>query len=96
MPSLQHISVFDVFYERVKGLKDSPYKIHRTFLTGDAIEATIFPILLSEYPVAVRKSKEKELRKIIHSYKDKVGNRFSAYDYNPVKHLVSYSHLTNI
>ncbi len=96
MPSVQHISVFDVFYERVKGLKDSPYKIHRTFLTGDAIEATIFPILLSEYPVAVRKSKEKELRKIIHSYKDKVGNRFSAYDYNPVKHLVSYSHLTNI
>lgn len=94
MPSLQHISVFDVFYERVKGIRNSPYKIYRSWMTLDGIKSTIIPLLLKEYPVNLREGKKKELAEIIKSCKDKGKTRFSAYDYNPVKHLVSYAHLS--
>lgn len=94
MPSIQHVSVFDVFYERVKGIKNSPYTIYRSWLTYDAIEKTIVPLLLKTYSKETREAKKKQLMAIIASCKDKYGSRFSSYDYNPVKHLVSYAQLS--
>jgi len=63
-------------------------------MTLDGIKATVIPLLLKEYPSNLRDQKKKELAEIIKSCKDKGKTRFSAYDYNPVKHLVSYAHLS--
>lgn len=93
---MYYISIFDVMYDRNKGLTDSPYKIIRTFATGDAIKKKVLPLILAnESDTAVRKVQEKKFDKILKDYKDRIGMRFSMYDYNPVKSLTAATQFYN-
>lgn len=72
IPSLKYVSVFDVMYDRSKGLTDSPFHIVRTFVTGKEIERRILPALLTKYPPEQHKEKKKAFKKMLNSYKDNV------------------------
>lgn len=89
MPSMYYVSIFDVMYDRTKGLTKSPFKIIRTFSTADAIEAKVLPLILSSYKEEDHKAKSAQFKKILESYKLVLGMRFSMYDYNPVKMLTT-------
>jgi len=88
MPSLTYISVFDVMYDRTKWLDNSSYKIIRTFASWDTIKQKVLP-MLSETTKIDRKNIELVLNKWLSKTKDNVWNRFSVYDYNPVKWLLA-------
>jgi len=77
-------------------LSDSPFKIIRTFSTGASIKKKVLPLILAELtdPVEI-KNAEKKFDKLLKSYKDTLGSRFSMYDYNPVKSLTSTTQFMN-
>ena len=87
MPSLMYVSIFDVMYDRTKGLENSPYKIVRTYTSWESIKQKVLPMLLE-----TSKSSKEEVNKKLDTWlkkcKDKIWNRFSVYDYNPVKWLL--------
>jgi hypothetical protein len=56
-PSMHYISIFDVLYDRAKGLTNSPFKIIRTFATAEEIKSKYLPLILEEY----KDEKEKEI-----------------------------------
>lgn len=95
LPSMQYISVFDVMYDRSKGLEWSAYKIIRTFATWTSIKAKVLPLLLAEYPQEMRKSVEAKFDKMLKSYENQFTSRFSMYDYNPVKALTAVTQWMN-
>lgn len=49
-PSMYYVSIFDVMYDRTKGLTNSPYTIVRTFATGASIKEKVLPLILEEMP----------------------------------------------
>lgn len=91
MPSMQYISVFDVMYDKSKWLEESAYKIVRTFMTWEAVSKKVLPLILAEYPKDKRDIAKKKFESSLKKYKDDFGHRFSMYDYNPVKALLSTS-----
>jgi hypothetical protein len=95
-PSMYYISIFDVMYDRTKGLSDSPYKIIRTFSTGESIKKKVLPLILADMPEGTDvKRAEKSFDKLLDLYKDTLGSRFSMFDYNPVKSLTSTTQFMN-
>lgn len=94
-PSLYYVSVFDVMYDRTKWLQKSPFKIMRTFSTGEAIESKILPLVLKSYPEDKQDAKKQQFRQLLKRYKDTLSTRFSMYDYNPVKMLTSVTQSLN-
>lgn len=86
-PSMHYISIFDVLYDRTKGLKKSPFKIIRTFATGEAIKSKLLPLFLESSTDADAKATEKKLDALLKKYKDTFNSRFGIYNYNPVKSL---------
>ena len=94
-PSMYYISIFDVMYDRNKGLTDSPYKIIRTFATGDSIKKKVLPLILADVEDSKQKEQEKKFDKLLKGYKDSIGMRFSMYDYNPVKSLTAATQFYN-
>ena len=90
-PSMYYVSVFDVLYDRSKWLRDSPYNITRTFVTGDSIKTKVLPLLFSKKEWEDRKAIASKLDKLLDKYKDTHSSRFSMYDYNPVKALTATS-----
>lgn len=46
---MHYVSIFDVLYDRTKGLTKSPYKIIRTFATAEDIKKKYLPLILEEY-----------------------------------------------
>ena len=91
-PSMYYVSIFDVLYDRSKWLSNSPFKIIRTFSTGDSIREKILPLLIESKTEAEKKAIASKLDKLLDKYKDDRSSRFSTYDYNPVKALVATSH----
>lgn len=49
MPSMYYVSVFDVMYDRSRGLTKSPFQILRTYNTGKEIEEKFLPAILTKY-----------------------------------------------
>lgn len=94
-PSMYYVSIFDVMYDRSKGLSDSPFKIIRTFATGAAIKAKVLPLVLADLKDGDSETATKKFDKLLSQYKDTVGTRFSMYDYNPVKSLTSTTQFYN-
>ena len=94
-PSMHYISVFDVMYDRSRGLTDSPYKIIRTFTTGESIKAKVLPLILQKYDESRKDEKTKQFNSLLQSYKDSEGSRFSMFDYNPVKSLAATTQFFN-
>lgn len=94
-PSMHYVSVFDVMYDRSRGLTNSPYKIIRTFTTGESIKQKILPLLLQIYPVDQHKVVRAKFDTMLKSYKDTPGSRFSMFDYNPVKSLTATTQFYN-
>lgn len=95
-PSMYYVSIFDVMYDRTKGLANSPYTIIRTFATGASIKEKILPLIMEEMPAGIdRKAEEKKFDALMKSYKDQIGSRFSLFDYNPVKSLTSTTQFYN-
>lgn len=90
-PSILYISVFDVLYDRSKWLENSSYKITRTFTSWDSIKEKVLPLLMETYEWTDKKFIEKKLDSLLKQYKDQFWQRFSMYDYNPVKSLVATS-----
>lgn len=91
MPSILYLSIFDVLYDRSKWLENSSYKIIRSFTSWDAIKAKVLPLLLETYNWKDKDQIEKKLSWMLKEYKNQFWHRFSMYDYNPVKNLVSTS-----
>lgn len=85
-PSMHYISIFDVMYDRTKGLKKSPFKIIRTFMTGEAIKSKLLPLFI-ESSKDDEKTVEKKFDELLKKYKDTFNSRFGLYNYNPVKSL---------
>lgn len=95
-PSMYYVSIFDVLYDRNKGLTDSPFKIIRTFATGEAIKRKVLPLILAgEKDATKHDGMEKQLDRIMKSYKTMIGSRFSMFDYNPVKSLTATTQYYN-
>lgn len=95
-PSMHYVSIFDVLYDRTKGLTKSPYKIIRTFATAEDIKKKYLPLILEEYAEWEERVKaEKKFCKILDKYKTCMKERFSMYDYNPVKMLTHLAQLYN-
>lgn len=92
---MYYISIFDVMYDRSKGLTDSPFKIIRTFATGAAIKAKVLPLILADTKDEDAVLATKKFDKLLTAYKDTIGSRFSMYDYNPVKSLTSTTQFYN-
>lgn len=88
MPTLEYISVFDVMYDKSKSIDKSAYKIIRTFQTWDNIKKKLFPLLMSMGDMDKDKT-NKIIDSLLKKYKDQFWSRFSMYDYNPVKWLVT-------
>ncbi len=97
MPTLEYVSVFDVMYDRSKSIQNSSYKIIRTFMSWDAIKNKLFPLIISSSPEFVknREAVEKKINWLLKKYKEWFWNRFSMYDYNPVKALNAASQWYN-
>lgn len=95
MPTLEYISVFDVMYDKSKPIEKSAYKIIRTFMTGDAVFKKIVPLLLAQskewLTTEWKNNIEKSFKTILWKLKWEFWSRFSMYDYNPVKSLMSAS-----
>lgn len=91
-PSMQYLSVFDVMYDKSKTIEESSYKIVRTFMTWDAISNKVLPLILAEYPKELKAKAKNKFKKNLELYKDQFWSRFSMYDYNPVKSLMSASY----
>ena len=87
-PSLLYVSCFDVMYDRSKWLENSSYKVIRTFSTGKQIKDRLIPMLYIQ-SWWDKKSIEKTLDVWLNKYKLAYWNRFSMYDYNPVKSLTA-------
>lgn len=95
-PSMYYLSIFDVMYDRNKGLTDSTYKIIRTFQTGDAIKSKVLPLLMAnETDEAAMEDVKKKFNSLLRAYKDQIGSRFSLFDYNPVKSLTQNTQYMN-
>ena len=94
-PSMHYVSVFDVMYDRSRWLTESPYKIIRTFTTGESIKQKVLPLLLQLYPSDQHKSIRSKFDSLLKSYKDTAWSRFSMYDYNPVKSLTATTQFYN-
>jgi len=82
-------------YDRSRGLTDSPYKIIRTFTTGESIKAKVLPLILQKYDESRKDEKTKQFNSLLQSYKDSEGSRFSMFDYNPVKSLAATTQFFN-
>lgn len=94
-PSMHYVSVFDVMYDRSRGLTDSPFKIIRTFTTWESIKQKVLPLILQGYPVEQHKEVRRKFDTMLKAYKDTPGTRFSMYDYNPVKSLTATTQFYN-
>lgn len=94
-PSMHYVSVFDVMYDRSRGLTDSPFKIIRTFTTGESIKQKVLPLILQSYPAEKHKEVKAKFDNLLKTYKDSPGSRFSMYDYNPVKSLTATTQYYN-
>lgn len=88
MPSLMYVSIFDVMYDRTKWLDNSSYKIIRTFTSWDSIKQKVIP-MLAETSWIDKKVIDKKLDEWLKDSKLNIWNRFSIYDYNPVKWLLA-------
>lgn len=94
-PSMHYVSVFDVMFDRSRGLSQSPYKILRTFTTGESIKQKVLPLILEGYPKEQHEAVKKQFNTLLKTYKETPGSRFSMYDYNPVKSLTSTTQFYN-
>lgn len=92
---MHYVSVFDVMYDRSRGLTQSPYKIMRTFTTGESIKQKVLPLLLEMYAKEDHEAQRKKFELMLVNYKDQMGSRFSMYDYNPVKSLTATTQFYN-
>lgn len=87
-PTIEYTSIFNVFYDMSYWIKASPYQITRVFNTWDYIH--------KKYCGLFRWSKltdakiKAHINKILKSTNRK-WNRFSNYDYNPVKTINNFS-----
>lgn len=95
VPSIQYVSVFDVMYDRSKGIKNSPFKIIRTFMTGEQIQSKYRALFLYGKSEDQIKIIDKKIEMMLKKFKESTWTRFSSYDYNPVKMLTSISQLVN-
>lgn len=95
MPSMQYISAFDVMYDRSKWIDWSPFKIIRTFATWESIKKKVLPLIVALYWDDKKKLVEKQFQTNLDKYKDNFWNRFSMYDYNPVKTLTATTQWMN-
>ena len=94
-PSMFYLSIFDVLYDRSKGLDKSPFKIIRTFTTWEAIKAKILPLLYADTPSEQHRMIKQRFDKMLKEYKNNLGTRFSMFTYNPVKSLASITQFMN-
>ena len=95
IPSLQYVSVFDVMYDRSKGIKNSPFKAIRTFMTWEQIKAKYAALFLYGKEWDDINKINSRIDSMLKKFKDSIGTRFSCYDYNPVKMLTSVSQAVN-
>jgi len=89
MPSMQYISVFDVMYDRSKGIEKSSYKIVRTFVSWDNIKKKVLPLILANYSWEEHERITKKIDKNLKDFQLSFWSRFSMFDYNPVKSLTA-------
>lgn len=89
-PSMEYLSIFNAFFDEVHGVDKSPYQITRIFNTGEYIKKK-YAVLFEDGKTAHRN---------IMGYFNKILNatqanreRFSNYDYNPVKRINNFSNI---
>lgn len=87
-PTLEFTSIFNVFYDDSYGITDSRYQITRVFNTWEYIKEK-YSALFDD-----KKTNERNIiwyiNKILNTSKANK-NRFSNFDYNPVKRINNYS-----
>jgi len=92
-PSMEYVSIFNVFYDLTYWISKSPYQITRVFNTWKYIH--------ERYSVFFKRKDKEEVSNddvknfidsILHSTERKM-KRFSNYDYNPVKSINNYSNI---
>lgn len=86
-PSMHYLSVFDVMYDRTKGLKNSPFTIIRTFMTGEAIKSKLLPLFVEHSEDKDVERVSRKLTAMLKGYQKQFNSRFGIYNYNPVKSL---------
>lgn len=87
-PTIDYISIFNVFYDITHGIDKSPYIITRVFSTGQGIHDK-YSVLFDD-----KKHSALNIRWYINSIlTEKKSNRirFSSYDYNPIKRINNFS-----
>lgn len=101
-PTIEYISVFDVFYDRSTWLSRSPFKIVRTYITWDEIKKKarmlwskklIKKTMTEEEVNAEYKKIDALIDKVLLTAKDKDQKPFSFYNCNTVKDLSNVSPL---
>lgn len=101
-PTMEYISVFDVFYDRSTWLTKSPFKIIRTFITWEEIKTKarmLWAGKVLKKPMdeaekdKVHKNIDSLIDKVLTTAKDKNQKPFSPYNCNTVKDLSNASPL---
>ena len=92
-PSMEYVSIFNIFFDASYGIGKSPYQITRIFNTWKYIHDNY-----SIYFKTKKDDKEwlKSVKKFINkllTIADRKKTRFSNYDYNPVKSINNYSNI---
>jgi len=89
-PTIEYLSIFNLFYDTSYGILKSPYQITRVFNTGKYIHDKYSGLFRSS-DITDAKVKA-HINKILKST-ERSKTRFSNYDYNPVKNINNYSNL---
>lgn len=87
-PSLNYISIFNVFYDDTHGIEDSKYQITRIFNTGEYIKERYSTFFTSKWAKEVNAIAH--INRILNST-ERNKTRFSTYDYNPIKRINNFS-----
>lgn len=89
-PTMEYLSIFNVFYDQSYGILKSPYQITRVFNTGKYIHEKYW-ILFQNKWLTDAKIKAHVNRVLKLTWRKQ--SRFSNYDYNPVKTINNFSNL---
>lgn len=87
-PSVDYISIFNVFYDDTHGIEGSKYQVTRIFNTWEYIKerySTYFTNKWAKLPNAIA-----HINRVLNST-ERNKSRFSTYDYNPVKRINNFS-----